>query len=145
MRTLPIPVECRASADGPQLHGTVIQEGRASRGRRAEVFAPLSLTWPADGIAIRLVHLGPEETRAVPERQPDGRITVTAPATPAVMDRIRTAPHMSVEFHPVAETTTPAGVREVERALLSGAALVSNPEYVQAAAEVRDTGRRVWL
>ena len=99
--TVCVPVECRASTDGPRLRATVIQEGRASRGVRAEVFAPGALAWSEDGIAIRTVHLGPEETRAVPERLPDGQIVIDAPATPAIFKAVQNgARYASIEFQP---------------------------------------------
>ena len=143
--TVCVPVECRASTDGPRLRATVIQEGRASRGIRAEIFAPGALAWPADGIAIRTVHLGAEETRAVPERLPDGRIVIDAPATPAIFKAVQKgARYASIEFHPVAETRA-NGIRELTSALLVGAALVDDPEYVQTSAEVRSKPRRFWL
>ena len=144
--TVVVPVECRASTEGARLRATVIQEGRASRGIRAEIFAPGALAWPKDGIAIRTIHLGTEETRAVPERLPDGRIVIDAPATPAVFKAVQEgARYASIEFHSVAETRTDAGIRELTCALLVGAALVPNPEYEQTAAEVRAKTRRVWL
>ena len=144
--TFVVPIETRASKDGPRLRATVIQEGRAARGGKAEVFAPGSLAWPADGIAVRVKHLGPEETRAVPERLPDGRIVIDAPATPAIFQAVQSGSrHASIEFHSVAETRTAGQVREVTSALLVGAALVPNPEYHQATAEVRSRQRRVWL
>ena len=144
--TFVVPIETRASETGPRLRATVIQEGRASRGIRAEVFAPGSLAWSQDGIAVRTVHLGAEETRAVPERLPDGRIVIDAPATPAIFAAVQAgARFASIEFHPVAETRA-NGIREVTSALLVGAALVDNPEFVQSSAEVRAKPRsRVWL
>ena len=38
-----VPVELREADDGPMLRGVVLQEGRAARGGRAEVFTPLSV------------------------------------------------------------------------------------------------------
>ena len=61
MEKLHCPVEIREAKDGPMLHGVLIQEGRAAS-VRAEVFAPLSLVWASDGIAIRAKHLGAEDS-----------------------------------------------------------------------------------
>ena len=138
------PVEIRASDDGPRLYATIIAEGRAALTRR-EVFAPGAVTWPADGIAIRTVHLGPEVARAMPER--DGtEIRVSCPATPEVFAAYHAGQReLSVEFHPLLECRTPAGVREVQQALVTGAALVKQGDY-QTGAEIRTTARRrVWL
>ena len=61
-----VPVELREADDGPMLRGVVLQEGRAAaQGGRAEVFAPLSVVWPSDGIALRGEHRG---ARAGPRR-----------------------------------------------------------------------------
>ncbi|MYD85361.1 MAG: hypothetical protein F4137_10925 [Acidobacteria bacterium] len=73
-----VPVETGAGESGPRLHATIIQEGRISRGGRRELFSPGALAWPAAGIAVRAKHHAAEETRAVPERMPDGRIVVDA-------------------------------------------------------------------
>ena len=137
--TIHAEVECRASEAGPTLHGTVIQEGRAARGHRAEVFAPGAVCWPADGIGVSTEHLGAVETRAVPTREPDGRITITAPATPAIFAAVKGGKrYMSVEFQALREVRTAAGVREIERAIVDQAALTDRPEYHQTAAEVRE-------
>ena len=139
------PVEIRASADGPRLYATIMAEGRAALTRR-ELFSPGAVIWPADGIAIRTVHLGPEVARCVPTR--DGTdIRIVAPVTP----EIHAAYHqhgqreLSVEFHPLLECRTPAGIREVQQALVTGAALVVQGDYgQQTGAEIREAaGRRL--
>ena len=131
----------------PRLHGVIVQEGRAAAGGRAELFAPGSITWPESGIAIRTEHRGVEETRAVPVREPDGEIRISAVATPKIVEAVRAGKDsMSVEFYALQEHRTAAGVREVLRALVDGASLTSDPEYQQTAAEVRNRRRRrVWL
>ena len=55
---------------------------------------------------------------------------------------------MSVEFQAVEDRVTAGGVREVLKALVSGAALVADPEYDVTMAEVRKrdrSRRRLWL
>ena len=107
-------VELR-EAEG-ELRGTVIQEGRAASGGRAEVFAPGSVEWGATGIGIRTLHGQPVETRAHPTRQPDGRITIRTAATAALREAVAAGRRfMSVEFVAVEERTTKAGIREVLR------------------------------
>ena len=130
-------VEVRAGESGPYLHGVILAEGRAATGGRAELFAPGSVMWPSEGIAIRAQHRGAELMRAMPSRV-DNEIRIEAPATDAVAAEIRGGKkHMSVEFLAMEEQRTRGGVREIRKALVDGAALVSNPEYSHTRAEVR--------
>ena len=131
----------------PRLQGVIVQEGRAAAGGRAELFVPGSITWPESGIAIRTEHRGSEEVRAVPVRDPNGEIRISAVATPAIVAAVADGKNrMSVEFYALQEHRTAAGVREVLRALVDGAAMTSSPEYEQASAEIRSIRRRrVWL
>ena len=141
------PVELReAEAEaGPTLHGVLIQEGRAASAR-AEVFAPGSLQWSAEGIAIRAKHLGAEDSRAIPTREATGEIRIAAPASAALVAAYNAGrKFLSIEFHALQETRSKSGVREIQQAFLPGAALVVDPEYAQATAEVRARQRRVWL
>ena len=143
--TLHCPVEVRESEAGPMLHGVLIQEGRAAS-VRAEVFAPGSLVWSSDGVAIRAKHLGAEDSRAIPTRETNGEIRIAAPASPAIVAAFNEGrKFLSIEFHALQETRSTSGVREIQQAFLPGVALVSDPEYKQATAEVRSTRRRVWL
>ena len=140
------PVEIREATDGPFLHATIVQEGR-SASQRFELFAPLSIIWPSDGVAILTEHRGREVGRAIPSRQPNGEIRISAKATPEIRAAFTSKRFMSVEFTSLAETRTAAGVREIARAFVDAAAMTNNPEYVQATAEVRSKGarRRFWL
>ena len=141
-----IAVELREASEGPTLRGVVLQEGRAAQGGRAEVFAPLSVVWPSNGIALLAEHRGSELARAVPTRGLDGSLRIETPATPAILEAYETRKYFSVEFHAIQEVRTAGGVREITRALVDAAALVSTPEYLQASAEIRDRKRRrVWL
>lgn len=139
-----ITVEVRA--EGEDLHGVILQEGRAASGGRAEVFAPGSVTWPADGVRILDEHCGAELTKAFPTRDVEGRIKIRARATEAVRAAVAAGKKfMSIEFRALEERVTKGGVREVLRAYVDAAALVSDPEYDVTAAEVRQARRRVWL
>ena len=141
METFNCPVEVRESETGPMLHGVLIQEGRAAS-VRAEVFAPLSLVWASDGVAVRAEHRGVEVTRAIPTREANGEIRIATPAAPAIVAAFNEGrKFLSIEFHAVQETRSAAGVREIQSAFLPGAALVAEPEYKQATAEVRQSGR----
>ena len=140
-----IPVELREASDGPTLRGVVLQEGRAAQGGRAEVFAPLSVVWPSDGIALLAEHRGAELARAVPTRDADGSLRIETRATPAILAAHATRKFFSVEFHAIQEVRTAGGVREITRALVDAAALVTSPEYPNVRAEVRTSRRRVWL
>ena len=141
------PVEIRETDDGPRLIATVIQEGRAAAGGRAELFAPGSVTWPADGIEIRTRHHGPAEIRAVPVRQSNGEIQIAVRASPSVVEAVRAGRDaMSVEFHCLKENRTAGGVREIVRALVDAASLTDNPEYPATSAEIRSKrSRQIWL
>ena len=140
------PVELRETGGGPTLTGTILQEGRASSGGRLESFCPLSVCWPADGVAVLDAHGGAALARAVPTRDVDGSIRIETPATPEILEAFATRRFFSVEFRAISEVLTKAGHREITRALVDAAAMVSSPEYQQAIAELRDRDRRrVWL
>lgn len=132
-------VELRESDDGPHLHGIMLTEGRAASGGRRELFAPGSVEWPSDGVAVLTRHRGAPEIRAIPTRESDGRITIRARATDAIRTAVESGRrYMSVEFLALAERTTAGGVREILRAIVPAAALVEAPEYDTTGAEVRD-------
>ena len=138
--------------EGQELVGTVLTEGRAASGGRAEVFAPGSVSWDSRGIGIRTAHGASVESRAHPTRQSDGRLTIATRATQAISEAVAAGKrYMSVEFVALRERTTKAGVREVLEAFLRDAALTASPEYDSTAAEVRERERereqrrRVWL
>ncbi|MCY4057617.1 MAG: hypothetical protein OXG44_06420 [Gammaproteobacteria bacterium] len=138
-------VELRESESGPTLEGVILQEGRAAQGGRAEVFAPGSVVWPSDGIGILTRHLGPVETRAIPERSDNGELRISVPATPALVAAVKAGKDgMSVEFVAHREQRTAGGVREIERAMVDAATLTSNPEY-PTRAELRERKVAVWL
>ena len=145
METFCSSVEIRETATGPMLVGTVLQEGRAAKGGRAEVFAPLSAFWAPAGLALRGQHHGTELARAVPTRGEDGSLRIETPATPEIREAYKTRRYFSVEFHALREVKTAGGVREIQLAFLDAAALVENPEYPNVKAEVRSSRRRVWL
>ena len=110
------------------------------------MFAPGSLVWASDGVAIRAKHLGAEDSRAIPTREAGGEIRIAAPASPAIVAAFNEGrKFLSIEFHALQETRSKAGIREIQSAFLPGVALVADPEYKQATAEVRSTRRRVWL
>ena len=140
------PVEIRETDEGERLTGVLLQEGRAAS-VRPEVFAPGALVWGADGIAIRTEHRGAEVARALPVRGPDGSIRISAIATPEIRAAFAGGKrYLSAEFQSLAEIRTRANVREIQRAFVGGAALVREPEYTQARAEVRERARRrPWL
>ena len=103
------PIELRESEAGPQIVGVLIQEGRAAS-VRAEVFAPGSLVWASDGVAIRAAHLGAEDSRAIPTRHSNGEIRIAAPASPALVAAFNEGrKFLSIEFHAVQETRSAGG------------------------------------
>ena len=142
-----VEVEIREADGGERLEGVVIQEGRAAS-VRPEVFAPGAMVWASDGIAIRVAHRGAEVARAIPTRGADGEIRISAIATPEIRAAYASGKrYLSAEFQSLAEIRTAANVREIQRAYISGGALVRSPEYTQARAEVRERAsrRRPWL
>ena len=142
----PVEIEIRQATDGPRLSGVLIQEGRAAT-TRAEIFAPGSLVWASDGIALRSKHLGAEDARAIPTRESNGEIRIAAPASAAIVAAFNEGRRfLSIEFHALKESRSESGVREIQNAFLPGAALVADPEYVQAVVEVRSKRRwEVWF
>ena len=130
--------ELELRQEGRELVGVILQEGRAATGGRAEVFAPNSVQWPADGIDILPMHRGAPAVKAIPERQPDGRISIRAAATDALRQAYAEGRrHLSVEFHAIRHTFTKGGVREIQKAMVVAAAMVKTPEYSMAVAELR--------
>ena len=134
-------LEIELREEGRELVGVIVQEGRAATGGRAEVFAPGSVEWFEDGVAIKTVHHGDAEVKVIPERQADGRISIRAAATEGIRRAYAEGKkYLSVEFHPIRELKTRGGIREIQRAVVIGAAMVSNPEYSMATAELRQGG-----
>ena len=102
-----IPAEIREAADGPMLRGVILQEGRAASGGLAEVFAPMSVVWPSDGIALLGEHRAQVELgRAVPTRDADGTLHVETRATEAILSVYTTRKYFSIEFQSIREIRT---------------------------------------
>ena len=101
------------------------------------MFAPGALTWPAEGIAIRTEHRGVEVGRAIPSRHLNGEIRISAKASPEIREAFSSKRFLSVEFTSLDETRNAAGIREIARAYVDGAAMTDQPEYTQARAELR--------
>ena len=148
-------VECRQTADitgtyeKGVLQGIIIQEGRAARGGRAEVFAPGSCIWRPRGVELRNVHSSSPKSRilghVLPTRDADGNIRFEEPLTPTLRTFAERANGLSLEFVPLTEHRTAAGVREIEQALVVAVAFTKRPEYWQAKAEMRASRReRRW-
>ena len=139
-----IAVEVRQEASA--LVGVVIAEGRAASGGRREVFAPGAAEWAAEGIGIMPEHRGQVETTTIPERAANGEIRIRAKLTTGLRQAFDSGRHwLSVEFTALEERTVKGGVREIQRAMIRGAALVPDPEYDTATAELRGRRRRRWL
>ena len=133
-----VKLEIRESREGPRLHAQLIQEGRAAKGGRRELFTLNSLIWPDNGIGIKVGHQGQTVLRAAPTRSPNGEIRIAPLVVQEIVDAVAAGQNrMSIEFKSLREVTTRGGVREIQRAYLDAAALVANPEYHETAAEVR--------
>ena len=139
---LVVPIEVREADGGPVLHGVLIQEGRIAT-QRAELFAPGSCRWPAEGVDIQTEHHGRSEARSLPTRQPDGSIVIDAAASPGIIAAVESGRRfMSVEMHVLSDTRNAANIREILSALITAGALTNIPEYQQSSAELRDRARR---
>ena len=139
-----IPVEIRDTDGAQWLSGVILAEGRAGSTRQ-ELFAPGAAQWPAEGVVLRTEHLRGEVGRAVPTRHPGGEIRIRLKATAEIRQAYEAGKRfLSAEFHALQEQRS-AGIREVLSALLVGAAMVSDPEYVQATAELRSKRKRYYL
>ena len=135
-------VEIR-EGETPRLRGVAVQEGRAAMGGRSELFAPGSVTWPSEGMGLRIGHGGPRVRRFMPVRSPAGEIRFSTPVSPEIREAVdRGQTGLSVEFVSVRERTTPGGVREIQAAYVPDVALVMAPEYEQGQAEIRSKERR---
>ena len=116
-------------------------------GDRAEVFAPGSISWPTNGVALQARHYGPPIMRFEPKL--DGTslmIDADLPDTPEARDlaaeiRSGNRAELSIHFHP-AEEETKSGVREISAALVTAVAAVKSGAYgAQTAVEVRERRR----
>ena len=128
-----------------EIVGSIIQEGRVSQDRK-EVFTPNSISWPTEGIAILAAHRGSVESRALPVRQRDGTLTIRARATDALREAVQSGKkYLSIEFHALSQEMMGGGtVREIRSALVSSAALVHAPSYIQTSAELRAESWSPW-
>ena len=136
-----LQIEIRREADA--LHGVIIQEGRAASGSRSELFTPGAILWPAEGVEILLEHRGKVAATVIPQRAANGEIRFSTPLSPDILAAWEAGKrHLSIEFVALAERRVKAGIREISKALVRAAALVSAPEYDAAVAEIRDQKRR---
>ena len=120
-----------------RLHGLLITEGRASADRR-ELFVLGSCQFPSTGVQIRAAHESEAgAVRAFPYRN-GNEILVNLEPSREIRNAVDAgAKYMSVEFKSLRESTTESGIREIERALIVGAAVVRDPSYRQTKAEIR--------
>ena len=135
------PIEIREQAGRePTLYGTLLQEGRAAAGGRAELFTLGAIEWPGEGVGVATEHHGAIEVRGHVIRGKDGRLDIQARATDAIRKAYAAGKRfLSIEFQAISENTTAGGVREVTRAFVGTAAMVHRPEFSQATAEVRSS------
>ena len=147
-------VEVRDDHMSPgRLVGTLLRYGEPAGSGRSEVFEAGSLEWPAEGIVLNRQHNRRAPImRVVPEVR-DGAVVLDAPLpdTAAGRDAAREVRDglmvgLSVEFRAALQTYR-SGVRRIKRAMLRGAGLVHNPEYLGSRVEVRERAgrRRLWL
>ena len=151
-------IEVRADEMSPgRLVGTLLTYNEQARDRR-ETFAPGALSWPDNGVVLREQHNRQAPImRVIPEIRGD-KVVIDSPLPDtsrgrdmAVMIRNGTFTGLSLEFRATAESF-PGGLREIRRAILTGAGLVDLPSYRGSKVEVRHsagartgTGRRLWL
>ena len=77
----------------------------------------------------------------------DGRIVVSAPATPALFAAVESGKRSRPSsFYALEERTTRTSLREVLRALVTGATVTDRPEHDTTRAKVRErTEAPLWL
>ena len=144
--TIVADIELRESEGVQRAEIVLLQEGRVNESH-PEVFAPNSVKWTADGVAVRVGHLKTPELRAMPTRHPSGRIEISARATKAMIAAVKRGERSaSIEFTPLREKVV-GGVREIREALVTGVALVKAGQYGQAGVELREKrkGAPWWL
>ena len=136
-----------------RLIGTLLTyDQRASD--RPEMFRPGALSWDTSGIVLNANHDSKNPImRVIPEER-DGKVIIDAmlPPTAAARDlatliKNGTMRGLSVEFTPEAETVR-NGIREISRAQLRGAAVVTDAAYGNSVVSVRNRQngrRRLWL
>ena len=110
-----------------------------------------ALEWPADGVVLKRAHNdGTPIMRVIPEVRGDSVIIdAPLPETTAGRDAARELRDglftgLSVEFR-AAVSRYAGGLRNIRRAMLTGAGLVHNPSYPGSAVEVRAQRRRFVL
>ena len=79
-------IELRQQAN--ELLGVLVQEGRAATGGRRELFIPGAVEWLASGVDILPEHRAGAETKVIPTRESDGRITFTTPLDASTTGRV---------------------------------------------------------
>ena len=127
-----------------RIYGVLMQYGQRAKDR-AERFRDGALSWPADGIVLNVQHDRKQAVaRVVPELR-DGAVVIDAPVPDTqrgrdalTMIREGILRGLSVEFRAVRDRWH-NGVREIEAAMLRGAALVDEPSY-PTSVEARERG-----
>lgn len=132
----------------------VLMDYATGAGDRPERFLPGSLSWPEGGVVLNLSHDRRQPVMRFEPEEREGRLVVDAPLPDtgrgrdaATMVRDGTLRGLSVEFR-AARQRFRDGVREIEAALLTAAAIVDDPSYPAARVEVRGRRagrRRLWL
>ena len=133
-------VEFRASADGRTVSGTAMDYRDRSPTHR-ERFLPGALAPVPDTLALNLLHDGELEIGTAYLSDGPERLEFRADVgTRAVAELIRDAyiRGASIEFHADAERRDADGTRVVERARLTGLALVREPSYPASRVELRN-------
>lgn len=135
MNSLTVPLELRSTG---RLHGLILTEGRASVDRK-ELFLRGASKWESTGILIRSGHhIDQGAVRAFPYRK-DDQILINIDPSKEIRKAVESgSKYMSVEFHSLEESITEGSeIREIQSALIVGAAVVSSPSYSQTKAEIR--------
>lgn len=142
------------SRQSPGLLSGVLLPYETRAGDRPELFENGALEWAENGIIVNAMHRRDSPIlRAVPFVEGNEvRIRQPFPNTTAGRDaaenlRLGVFSGLSVEFKALRETRR-AGLRVIQRAILTAGALVDLPSYKTALAEVRQQEqrrRRVWL
>ena len=133
-----------------RLTGTLLRYGDVSPSHR-ERFDRGALEWPDEGVILKRQHADASPIMRIIPIERDGAVVIDSPlpTTMAGRDAARELRDglftgLSIEFR-AAVSRYGGGLRNISRAVLTGAGLVHNRSYPESTCEIRRRRRRRWL